>query len=184
MNIESSPNLDSYPDNYHAHVCTSKGVEILIRPLFQSDLALFREFMQSLSTRSVYYRFLSPIREFSDKMIAQLIQIDHKNHIALTAFHEKECPGIMLGVVRLFIEQDLSAAEFSVVVIDKWQGKGVGAELFSRCIDIGKSIGVKKIWGLVLSENTQMLKLARKLNFEIKREKNSSEYFVSRDYGK
>jgi acetyltransferase len=164
------------------HVRTSKGVDIFIRPLFESDLDLLKEFLHSLSARSVYYRFLSPIKEFSEKVLARLIQIDHKSHIALAAFHEKESPGILLGVSRLFIEDDLSAAEFSIVVADPWQGKGIGAELFSRCIEIGRSIGVKKIWGLVLSENTQMLKLARKLNFEVKREIGAGEYFVSHDY--
>jgi acetyltransferase len=87
-----------------------------------------------------------------------------------------------MGVVRLFIESDLSAAEFSVVVLDSWQGKGIGAELFSRVLEIGGSAKVKKIWGLVLPENTQMLKLARSLNFTVKREQDSSEYFVSKDF--
>lgn len=182
--MKSSRELNSYPDNYHVHVCTSKGVEIFIRPLLQSDLTLLKEFLHSLSARSVYYRFLSLIHEFSEEMLSRLIQIDHKSHIALAAFLDKESPGIMLGVARLFIEEDLSTAEFSVVVVDKWQGKGIGAELFGRCIEIGRSIGVQKFWGLVLSENTQMLKLARKLNFEAKREIGSCEYFVSRDYGK
>ena len=182
ITIKSSQEQESYPDNYHVHVHTSKGVEIFIRPLLKTDLILLKEFLYSLSARSVYYRFLSPIREFSDKMLAQLIKIDHKSHIALAAFHEKESPGVLLGVARLFIEENLSSAEFSVVIMDKWQGKGIGAELFRRCIEIGRSLGVQKIWGLVLSENTQMLKLARKLNFEVKRESGSSEYFVSHEY--
>jgi acetyltransferase len=182
--VKSSQEVHSYPDNYHVHVRTSIGVAIFIRPLLPKDLKLFRAFLLSLSTRTVYYRFLSPIREFSEQMIAHLTQVDHKNHIALAAFPKNDSPEIMLGVARLFIEKDLSAAEISVVVVDKYQGKGIGAELFSRCIAIGRSQGVKKIWGLILPENTQMLKLARELHFNITREKDSSEYFVSLDYNK
>lgn len=182
--INNSKGLLSYPDNYQVHVTTSKGVDIFVRPLFADDLASLKEFLHSLSSRSVYLRFLSPIREFSEKMLAQLIQVDHKSHIALAAFHEIDAQEIMLGVARLFIEKNLSSSEFSVVVLDNWQGKGIGAELFSRILEIGKSVEVQKIWGLVLPENTQMLKLARKLDFEIKREKGSYEYFVSIDYGK
>jgi acetyltransferase len=173
--------FSSYPDNYQGRVCTTKGVDIFIRPLFETDLLLLKEFLHSLSARSVYLRFLAPVREFSEKILAQLIQVDHKSHIALAAFPAADPSQYMLGVARLFIESDLSAAEFSVVVLDTWQGKGIGAELFSRVLEIGRSTKVQKIWGLVLPENTQMLKLARSLNFVVRREQDSSEYFVSKD---
>ena len=179
---ETPNGFSSYPDNYQGRVRTVKGVDIFIRPLFETDLVLLKEFLYSLSARSVYLRFLSPVREFSEKMLAQLIRVDHKSHIALAAFPAEDPGQYLMGVVRLFIESDLSAAEFSVVVLDSWQGKGIGAELFSRVLEIGGSAKVKKIWGLVLPENRQMLKLARSLNFTVKREQDSSEYFVSKDF--
>jgi len=177
---EGSGTIFSYPDNYRFSARTVKGVDIFIRPLFSRDLALLKGFLASLSPRSVYLRFLSPVKEFSEKMLAQLIRIDHKSHIALAAFPAEAPDQYMLGVARLFIEADLSVAEFSVVILDQWQGKGIGAELLGRILDIGNSMKIKKIWGLVLAENTQMLKLARKLSFEVEREPGTSEYFVSR----
>lgn len=179
---EDASGFSSYPDHYQGQARTVKGVDIFIRPLCETDLTLLKEFLASLSARSVYLRFLAPVREFSETMLAQLIRVDHKSHIALAAFPAADPSRHMLGVSRLFIESDLSAAEFSVVVLDTWQGKGIGAELFSRVLAIGSSAKVQKIWGLVLPENTQMLKLARKLNFTVKREQDSSEYFVSKDF--
>jgi acetyltransferase len=179
---EDAKGFSTYPDHYQGRVRTVKGVDIFIRPLFETDLTLLKEFLYSLSARSVYLRFLAPVREFSEKMLAQLIRIDHKSHIALAAFPAEDPERSLLGVARLFIESDLSAAEFSVVVLDKWQGKGIGAELFSRVIAIGRSANVRKIWGLVLSENTQMLKLARKMDFTVQREQDCAEYFVSKDF--
>ena len=179
---ENASGFSTYPDNYQGRARTVKGVDIFIRPLFETDLTLLKEFLHALSARSVYLRFLAPVREFSEKMLAQLIWVDHKSHIALAAFPAEGPDRNLLGVSRLFIESDLAAAEFSVVVLDSWQGKGIGAELFSRVLEIGSSAKVKKIWGLVLPENTQMLKLARKLNFTVKREQDSSEYFVSKDF--
>jgi acetyltransferase len=179
---EDQSGFSSYPDNYQGRVRTVKGVDIFIRPLCETDLKLLKEFLYSLSARSVYLRFLAPIREFSEKMLEQLIRVDHKSHIALAAFPAADPGQCMLGVSRLFIEGDLSAAEFSVIVLDSWQGKGIGAELFSRVLEIGSSSKVHKIWGLVLPENTQMLKLARKLNFEVRREQDSCEYFVSKNF--
>ena len=137
----------SYPENYRFRSRTVKGVDIFIRPLFAEDITLLKEFFAALSPRSVYLRFLSPVRELSEKMLAQLIRIDHKSHIALAAFPAENPDQSLLGVARLFIEADLSVAEFSVVILDQWQGKGIGAELLSRILDIGNSIKVKKIWG-------------------------------------
>ncbi|KPJ97461.1 MAG: hypothetical protein AMJ60_11090 [Desulfobacterales bacterium SG8_35] len=179
---EDAGGFSSYPDKYQGRARTVKGVDIFIRPLFETDLALLKEFLYSLSARSVYLRFLAPVREFSEKMLARLILVDHKSHIALAAFPAADPSHCLLGVARLFIESDLSAAEFSVIVLDSWQGKGIGAELFSRVLEIGSSNNVRKIWGLVLPENTQMLKLARTLNFTVKREPDSCEYFVSKDF--
>jgi acetyltransferase len=180
-NYEDLSGLSSYPDKYQVNTRTVKGVNIVIRPLFESDRILLTNFLSSLSPRSVYLRFLSPIREFSEKMLKQLIHVDHKSHIALAAFPADTSNQYLLGVARLFIENDLSVAEFSVVILDQWQGKGIGAELLTCILKIANSIKVRKIWGLVLAENTQMLKLARKLNFKIERENGSSEYFVSLD---
>jgi acetyltransferase len=179
---EDANGFSSYPDNYQGRARTVKGVDIFIRPLFETDLMLLKKFLYSLSDRSVYLRFLAPVREFSEKMLEQLIRVDHKSHIALAAFPAADHKQYILGVTRLFIESDLTAAEFSVIVLDSWQGKGIGAELFSRVLEIGSSSKVHKIWGLVLPENTQMLKLARKLNFEVRREQDSYEYFVSKDF--
>jgi len=174
----------SYPDNYNVHVCTSKGVNIFIRPLLQTDLASLTEFSRSLSARSVYYRFMEPIAEFSKVMLKRLIQVDHKNSIALAAFDEKGPQESIIGIARLYVSKDLFDAEFTIVVIDKLQGKGIGAELFQCCIDIGKSVGVGKIWGLALAENIQMIKLAKKLNFVVTLDPVSHEYFISRDFGR
>jgi acetyltransferase len=84
----------------------------------------------------------------------------------------------MLGVARYFLERNQKHAEFSVLVGDPWQGRGIGAALLQRVLDIAKDRGIQSIWGTVLSENTQMLKLSRKLGFKIKKTADSGEYEV------
>ena len=73
-------------------------------------------------------------------------------------------------------EIDQKHAEFSVLVGDPWQGKGIGAELLQRCLSIAKERDVETVYGQVLAENTQMVALGRKLNFKIKRIADSNEY--------
>jgi acetyltransferase len=75
----------------------------------------------------------------------------------------------MLGVARIILDRGFKNAEFSVLVGDSWQGKGIGAELLRNCLQIAKQRGINTIWGQVLAENTQMLSLGKKLGFSVKR---------------
>jgi acetyltransferase len=90
----------------------------------------------------------------------------------------------MLGVARVIPGRDLREVEFSVVVGDPWQCKGIGAALLKRCLGIAGERGVREVTGTVLAENTQMLALGRKLGFKIKKMPDVSEYELSIDFRK
>ena len=91
----------------------------------------------------------------------------------------------MLGVARVITyPRNRKHAEFSVIVGDLWQGKGIGAELLKRCLLISKERGIEKVNGMVLSENLQMLALGRKLGFSVKRIPGESEYELNIDLTK
>jgi GNAT superfamily N-acetyltransferase len=89
----------------------------------------------------------------------------------------------MLGVARIILGRDLRQAEFSVVIGDPWQGKGIGATLLQRCLGIARERGIREVTGTVLAENTQMLALGRKLGFKMKKEPSVPEYELSIDLG-
>lgn len=88
----------------------------------------------------------------------------------------------MLGVARVILERNQKEAEFSIVVGDAWQGKGIGAALLHRCISIAKERGIEKVMGTVLAENTQMLILGKKLGFKINKVVGAGEYELSNDF--
>ena len=90
----------------------------------------------------------------------------------------------MLGVARVILEANEKHAEFSVLVADAWQGKGIGAELLERCLQIAEARHIEKVWGIVLPENTQMLNLGRKLGFGIKRDPESNDYLLTIEFKK
>jgi acetyltransferase len=117
-------------------------------------------------------------------MLARFTQIDYDRHIALVAIAESQPEEKMLGVARVILGRSHNEAEFSVVVGDPWQGKGIGVALLQRCLRIAKERGIQKVNGAVLAENTQMLALGRKLGFTIKKEKDVPEYELSIDFGK
>ena len=176
--------ISSYPDQYEEHATTNTGVDIFIRPIRPEDAPLLVKFFESLSPRSVYLRFFTPMKRLPHKMLARFTQIDYDRHIALVALTESEMNEKMLGVARVISLRNLEEAEFSVAVDDPWQGKGIGAALLQRCLFIAKERGIQKVMGTVLAENTQMLALGRKLGFNIKKEQDVPEYELSIDFGK
>jgi acetyltransferase len=161
--------ISPYPDQYETQATTRGLIKIFIRPIRPEDAPLMAELFDSLSTRSIYQRFFSLMKRLPTHMLARFTQIDYDREIALVAFREERRTAQMLGISRINIDHDLKNAEFSILVGDAWQGKGVGAELLKNSLRIARERGIESIWGLVLTENTQMLALGKKMGFKIHR---------------
>jgi len=159
--------ISSYPDQYERNERTTLGDDIFVRPIRPEDAPLLVELFESLSQRSIYMRFFSPLKQIPHGMLARFTQIDYDREIALVALSKSGSKERMLGVARVINERNQEHAEFSIVVGDQWQGKGIGAELLNRCLTIAKERKIKTVWGNVLVENAQMLKLGKKLGFKL-----------------
>ncbi|CCK80721.1 bifunctional acetate--CoA ligase family protein/GNAT family N-acetyltransferase [Desulfobacula toluolica] len=109
-----------------------------------------REFFNILSLTSIYYRFFTPIKEPKPEMLARFTQIDYDREIALVAILEKDGNERLLGVARVIGDPDGKNGEFSVLIGDPWQDKGIGAMLLQNCLDIFRARGFKTIMGFVL----------------------------------
>ena len=58
--------------------------------------------------------------------------------------------------------------EFALVVADDFNGRGLGSRLMLSIMDVARDRGLAEINGLVLANNPSMLKLMRRLGFEVK----------------
>ena len=173
--------ISPYPNQYETRIVREDLDELFIRPIRPEDAPLLVELFESLSSQSIYFRFLKSLKRIPPSMLARFTQIDYDREIALVALCESDPDEKMVGVARIITEINQKRAEFSIIVGDTWQGKGIGAELLKRCLRIAKERGIEKVWGLVLSENTQMLALGRKLEFNVKRVHGYSEYELNID---
>jgi acetyltransferase len=156
--------LPKATDQEEITAVTRNGVKVKIRPISPDDGPLLLDLFNSLSPRSIYFRFFSPLKSLTQEMLDRFTQIDPNREIALVATKD-EMEGKIIGVCRMYIEHNGESAEIAVVVGDDWHGKGVGGKLLERCVSMATARRVKTIWGLVLPENTTMLSLARKMGF-------------------
>jgi len=173
--------ISPYPAEMEIHDATVEGRSILVRPIKPEDAPLFVQLFHRLSPTSIYYRFFSALKELSPQMLARFTQIDYDREIALVAIDESDEAEVMLGSARIIGDPDGKSAEFSVLVADAWQGKGIGALLLRRCLEIAKRRGMEIVWGTVLQENRNMLKLAKKQGFDIKPGESSGEFTLRID---
>ena len=165
-------------ERFPESITTEAGIPLIVRPIRPEDKPLLLKLLKSLSSQSVYMRFFSPIRNFSDPMIDRLTHVDCRSEIVLVAL---DLCGNMLGKSTICILDDELNAEFAVMVADRWQGKGIGAVLLNRCLMLAKERGVESVWGRVLYENTKMLALGEKLGFVKKPTPEANEFKMTID---
>lgn len=168
--------ISSYPWQFESQGTTVDGQQFHIRPIRPSDADLLIDHFHSLSPRSIYMRFFSPLKQLSKEMLIKLTQIDYDREIALVALMGKDKEVKMIGVSRIIFYPDKIQSEFALAISDDWQGKGIGASLLTQCIKAAQQMKIKRIIGVVLAENSQMLKLGRKLGFQINRVPGAGEY--------
>jgi GNAT superfamily N-acetyltransferase len=78
----------------------------------------------------------------------------------------------LIAVAHLAFSQDpamLTCAEFGVSVLKKARGRGLGARLFDRAVMHARNEGIDTMFIHALSENTAMLKIARKAGATLER---------------
>ncbi|MBF0204654.1 MAG: bifunctional acetate--CoA ligase family protein/GNAT family N-acetyltransferase [Desulfamplus sp.] len=173
--------ISSYPFEYETEDETIDHEKILIRPIKPGDAPLLVQHFISLSPRTVYFRFFTPLKQLSHSMLIRLTQIDYDREIALIALMGKGEEQVMVGVARVIFKPDGKNGEFAVVLADKWHGKGIGASLLKRCLSYAAKKGLQKVCGVVLTENRQMLKLSKKLGFMVRYIAGSTEYELEID---
>ena len=173
--------VSPYPAQYEERLTLPGIGDLLIRPIRPEDAPLLLDLFDTLSPQSIYYRFFSPMRQLSHSMLARFTQIDYDREIALVAIQESANSEKMLGAARVILQHNLKDSEFAVLVGDPWHGKGIGAHLLTKCLEIARDRRFESIWGMVLAENKGMLALGRKLGFSIKRAEAAGEFELHLD---
>ena len=167
--------ISPYPEDEESHMVSVDGGRVFVRPVKPEDAPLFQELFKVLSPTTIYYRFFGILKELNPEMLARFTQTDYDREVALVAMDEDWETDRMLGVARIIGDPDGKTGEFSVLVGDAWQGKGIGSNLLERCLSIAQKRGFKTVHGIVLNENRNMIALGKKLGFETRREPGSGD---------
>jgi GNAT superfamily N-acetyltransferase len=118
--------------------------------------------------QSLHRRFFVVKRGFSEKEIAFFMNIDFVNHVALIVLAEEDGRSVIIGGGR-YVVTEPGKAEIAFVVIDDYQGQGIGTLLMRHLAIVARKAGLKELIAEVLPENAAMRKVFSKFGFQARR---------------
>ena len=140
----------------------SDGRSVLVAELSPDDRNRFLGGMQQASPESVYRRFMTPMPRLSDAQVRYLLEVDHRDHEALLAVDEAGGEAVAVGrFIRL--AEDPEVAEVAMLVIDSWQGLGLGKALGRLLASRAVELGIKRFEGRMLADNSAILAVLKSL---------------------
>ncbi|MGB7465601.1 MAG: GNAT family N-acetyltransferase, partial [Candidatus Acidiferrum sp.] len=155
-----------YPSQYVSRWKMKDGSRVVMRPIRPEDEPLMVGFHKSLSEESVYLRYFHMAQLSTRVAHERLIRkcfIDYDREMALVAeFTDPDTGNSCIGgVARLSRAPSAEEAEIGVIVADKFQHQGLGAELIKKLIDIARIEKIKRIVADFHSENSAIRHLAK-----------------------
>jgi acetyltransferase len=164
-----------YPLQYCTRSTTKDGVDVEIRPIRPEDEPLMVKFHQTLSERSVRFRYFAAMKLDQRTTHERLLRVcfnDYDRELALVVERrdDKADDREIVAVGRLSKIPGTNEAEFAVLVSDLWQNRGLGRKLLSLLLQIARDERLTRVTADILPENTEMQRLAQKAGLTLHRD--------------
>ena len=133
-------------------------LEVRIRGACRNDIDIIEEFYKSLSSETLYSRFMSILRNPRP----YIEKVFDSNGVIIIA----EADGMVLGVAEA-VPITGDTAEVGVVVHDDFQGMGIGRALTTALLKAARIAGISRAKAYVMPGNYRALRLAKKAGFVV-----------------
>jgi acetyltransferase len=173
FNRPPKPRIRPYPIQYVSPWKMKNGKEIIIRPIRPEDEPLMVKFHETLSDRSVYFRYFSALslsRRVAHERLLRICFSDYDREMALVAERADPETGerSILAVGRLNKLHSRNEAEVAVLVSDQYQNLGLGHELLRRIIQVARDEKLSQVSAEVLPDNIAMQVIFKSFGFQVR----------------
>jgi acetyltransferase len=131
-----------------------------LRQLGPSDRPALIDAFSRLSRESRYRRYAVAKAELTRVDLDRLTDVDPPRSDAVGAF-----VGELVGVAQYAGGDEARGPELGIVVVDEWQGRGVGHALANRMIARARALRHPRLHAHVLVDNRRALQFMRRLGF-------------------
>jgi GNAT superfamily N-acetyltransferase len=146
-------------------VVLDDGTALEVRQLTSRDGPELERAIEGLSEESRYLRFFGPLPRVPQRLLDQLVSVDHVHQEALVVFEPVTRDGV---AVARFAEEpdDPGVVEVAFTVDDPWQGRGIGSVLLERILRRARDTGHRAAHALVLAENRKSVEALEHAGFK------------------
>ena len=161
--------------NYSAVETLRNGRRVEIRALRPDDRDEYLTAVGRAGPQSLYRRFFGAKRHFTETEIRFFVNVDFITHVALVAVTEVDGRPVIVGGGRYVVSAP-GTGELAFMVLDGYQGQGIGAALMRHLAVIARAAGLRELTAEVLPNNKAMLQVLEKsgLRYGSKREAGST----------
>jgi acetyltransferase len=158
--------ITPYPTRYVIRWQMRDGTEVLLRPIRPEDEPMEHEMFTTLSEATLRERFYHTIKNITHDMHVRFCNIDYNREMAIVAEIRENGKRRLAGIGSFNIESDFRKCEFSVIVHDDFQGKGLAYKLLDMLIGIADEKGLEEFYGYIQPSNRKMVQLCEKLGMK------------------
>jgi acetyltransferase len=133
-------------------------------------------FHETLSEQSVYMRYFHMMhldQRTAHERLTRICFIDYDREMALVAEQTDPETGEreIMGVARLSRRGAVpNEAEFSVLVSDRFQRRGIGTLLLNRLLEVARAEDLSRVTAQILFDNRPMQRISKELGFHLRRD--------------
>jgi acetyltransferase len=133
-------------------------------------------FHETLSEQSVYMRYFHMMnldQRTAHERLTRICFIDYDREMALVAEQTDPDSGEreIMGVSRLSRRSAVPGeAEFSVLISDRFQRRGIGTLLLNRLLEVARAEHLSHVTAQILFDNRAMQRIFKELGFHLRRD--------------
>lgn len=152
-------------------VILTDGTSVVIRPIRPDDEPLMAAFHAGLSMRSVYQRYFhitSLEQRITHSRLSLTCRDDPAAGMAIVAEHQMADGTPKVLALGRLTRTEPGAAEIALLVVDRFQGLGLGRAMMRELVASAQTLGVSRLYGDMLADNDAMRAVVRQAGFVIR----------------
>jgi RimJ/RimL family protein N-acetyltransferase len=144
------------------------GRSVCVRALRETDEAELLQTFERMSDAARYMRFMRVVREPDRERLHRMLASFPAAGVGIVATVPAADGIDIVGSAIAVFTADGASCEFAITVASEFGGSGLATRMMTALIDEARRRGRKEMEGFVLAGNQSMLRLARRLGFQIK----------------
>jgi len=143
------------------------GKDYKLRSIRPADAESLTRGYAAMSNEAKHFRMLYKVPELTPEMAARFCSPDPSRDYCVVVEGRDALEGEILGGARIMGIKEGQSAQVSVSLRPEAEGKGLAKAALVTVLRVAAEMGVKSVWGVIVTDNKPMIALARNLGFAL-----------------